>query len=591
MTHKVNHQKKYVKTVMKNRKFFLKNLFIFWAMILLLSLVFYFLAVNLIRKTKTEEQVDELSELALALGLETSRMYSSLEDVNLHEVLKVQARISRTRVSLIKPDGTVVFDTEKESSELESHRYRPEIDQALRGEIAWSIRFSDTLKKKLIYVAVPLKSEGQIIGVCRVSRFLDIAFMPYRSLRNSLLIGLLTFILLGWGLTFLVLFIGLKPVEDFTRAVEKAGSGEEIVIRRSLHESLGPLASGLEALVKELKNRGSAEAEEKEMLNSLFMATEEGWLVVEENGKILLANPALRKMFPQLEAGREFFWEILRCPSLIKGVEEARQKSEKYAEEIEIGGRIYGCQAIWLVNRQRYLINFRDITEIKHLASQKKEFMANLVHELKTPLTAINGFIETLEEEPLNEEARHYLSIIKRNSERLVRLVEDLSRLSELEEKETVLETEEVNLAELVAAIIRDYEKKTREKGLDLKMETAGNPILTADRFQMEQLVLNLLDNAIRYTEKGGVSVRVKEKEGGVILEVTDTGLGIPEEHLPRIFERFYVVDKSRSRKTGGTGLGLAIVKHIVQQHQGKIEVKSAPGTGSTFTVWLPRQV
>ncbi|MBC7363440.1 MAG: GHKL domain-containing protein [Candidatus Aminicenantes bacterium] len=575
---------------MKNRKFFFKNLLPVWALILLLSLVFYFLAVNLIKKARIEEQVNDLSELALAIGLETNRISSSLEDVSWHEILRIQASLSRTRISLIKPDGSVVFDTEKESSELESHRYRPEVNAALKGEKAWSIRFSDTLRKKLIYVAVPVKQEGEIIGVLRVSRFLDVAIMPYQKLRNSLLLGLLAITLLGWLLAYCFLVMSLRPLEELTRVVEKAGHGEEIIIRHSLHEAIGPLASGLEALVEEMKKRASAEAEEKEMLNSLFTATEEGWLVVEENGKILMTNPALRKMFPQLEAGGEFFWETLRCPSLIKGIEEARQKNERYTDELEIAGRIFKCQAIWLASCRRYLINFRDITEVKNLARQKKEFMANLIHELKTPLTALNGFIETLEEEDLREEARHYLSIIKRNTERLVRLVEDLSHLSELEEKEAVLEKEAVNLAEIVDEMISNYEKKAWEKGLDLKVEIEGNTTLIADRFQMEQLVLNLLDNAIRYTEKGGIYLRVKEKEGGVVLEVEDTGLGIPEEHLSRIFERFYVVDKSRSRKTGGTGLGLAIVKHIVQMHQGNIQVKSSAGVGSTFTVWLPRQ-
>jgi two-component system phosphate regulon sensor histidine kinase PhoR len=575
---------------MKNRKFFLKNLFPVWALILLLSLAFYFLALNLAKKARTEEQVEELSELALAMGLEATRTYSSLEEVGLHEVLRIQARLSQTRVSLIKPDGTVVFDTEKEPRELESHRYRPEVDAALKGEKAWSIRFSDTLRKKLIYVAVPVRREGEIIGVLRVSRFLDVAFLPYRSLRNSFLVGLLLIVVLGWVLAYFWLRMSLKPIEEITRVVEKARSGEDTVIRHSLHEALGPLAGELEALIKEVQKRASAEIEEKEILNSLFTATEEGWLVVEENGKILLTNPALRKMFPQLEAGGEFFWETLRCPSLIKGVEEARQKGESFAQEIEIAGRFYKCQAIWLANRRRYLINFRDITEVKNLARQKKEFMANLVHELKTPLTAINGFVETLEEEELKEEARHYLSIIKRNTERLVRLVEDLSHLSELEEKETLLQKEQVDLAEIVKEMMANYEKKAREKGLDLKLEIEGHTTLTADRFQMEQLVLNLVDNALRYTEKGSITVRVKERQDGLVLEVEDTGLGIPEEHLSRIFERFYVVDKSRSRKTGGTGLGLAIVKHIVQLHQGKIQVKSAPGVGSTFTVWLPRQ-
>ncbi|MGB9836976.1 MAG: ATP-binding protein [Candidatus Saccharicenans sp.] len=574
---------------MKNKKFFFKNLIIFWTMVLLLGLLFYLYSVNLIKKTKTEEQIEELSELAQALAQETTAAYRGLEEAELHSILKIQARLMRTRVSLIKPDGQVVFDTEKDYAELESHRYRPEVDRALRGEKAWSIRFSDTLQKKLIYAAVPIKKGEQIIGICRVSRFLEVAFLQYRSLRNSLVVGLLVFVLMGWGLSFLGLRLVFRPLEELTEVLEKARASQEMIVRHSLRERLGKLASGLEELANEFKRKAAAEMEEKEILNSLIVSSDEGWLVVEDNGKILLANPALRKMFPELEKGGEFVWENLRCPTLIKNLEQARQKGEKLAEEIEIAGRHYLCQAIWLAHQKRYLVSFRDISDVRDLADRKKEFIANLVHELKTPLTAINGFVETLEEEPLGEEARSYLSVIKRNAERLARLVDDLAQLSRLEEKSLVLEKEEVDLAEVAGEIIRNYERKAKEKSLSLRMEAEGNTVLQADRFQLEQLTLNLVDNAVRYTEKGEVLVRVRGREDGVILEVSDTGIGIPEEHLPRIFERFYVVDKSRSRKTGGTGLGLAIVKHIVHLHQGRIEVKSAPGTGSTFTVWLPR--
>jgi len=169
-----------------------------------------------------------------------------------------------------------------------------------------------------------------------------------------------------------------------------------------------------------------------------------------------------------------------------------------------------------------------------------------------------------------------------------VRLVEDLSRLSELEEKGLRLEKEKVNLTDIVRAVVSVYARAAREKSLELKVEEKPLPEIYADPIQMEQLVLNLLDNAIRYTEKGGITISLEKKQNGVELSVSDTGIGIPEEHLARIFERFYVVDKSRSRKTGGTGLGLSIVKHVVLSHQGKIEVKSAPGFGTTFAVWLP---
>jgi len=213
-----------------------------------------------------------------------------------------------------------------------------------------------------------------------------------------------------------------------------------------------------------------------------------------------------------------------------------------------------------------------------------------LIHELKTPLTAISGFLETLEEENLSSEGKAHLDIIKRNIRRLNRLIEDLARLSELEEKPQELEVEQVNLAELVQRVAHIYESQATKKGLSLEIEAEPLVTLEADSFLLEQLVVNLVDNALRYTEQGGVKISLRNKNGGVELQVSDTGIGLAEEHLSRIFERFYVVDKSRSRKTGGTGLGLAIVKHIVLLHQGKITVTSAPGVGTTFTVWLPKE-
>ncbi|MGB9894020.1 MAG: sensor histidine kinase, partial [Candidatus Saccharicenans sp.] len=201
---------------------------------------------------------------------------------------------------------------------------------------------------------------------------------------------------------------------------------------------------------------------------------------------------------------------------------------------------------------------------------------------------AISGFLETLEAENLSSEGQDHLGIIKKNTDRLVRLVEDLSRLSELEEKGLELEKEPTNLSEVARAVIEIYQKEARAKGLYLKLEEEPLPLILADAFQLEQLLVNLVDNAIRYTEKGGVVVKLEKKNGGILLSVIDTGIGIPEEHLPRIFERFYVVDKSRSRKTGGTGLGLSIVKHIVLAHQGKIEVKSDLGFGTRIEIWLP---
>jgi two-component system phosphate regulon sensor histidine kinase PhoR len=225
---------------------------------------------------------------------------------------------------------------------------------------------------------------------------------------------------------------------------------------------------------------------------------------------------------------------------------------------------------------------------MKMLERMKKDFVVSVTHELRTPLTAIKGFVETMEEEA-DKEKQNYLRIIKRNTDRLVRIVNDLLSLSEMEEKGVLVEREEVNLKESVENILKIFEHEAKEKKLYLKLHADEKlPLIHADSFRLEQTFINLIENALKYTEKGGVTIVLKTKDKEAVIEVRDTGIGISAEHLPRIFERFYTVDKAHSRRLGGTGLGLSIVKHIVLLHGGTIEVKSDLGLGTTFTVTLP---
>ena len=257
------------------------------------------------------------------------------------------------------------------------------------------------------------------------------------------------------------------------------------------------------------------------------------------------------------------------------------------SEELELNDRIYLCSATFLEAREETIVIFHDITERKNVEKMKRDFVVNVSHELRTPLTAIKGYVETLEEE-VDKKGRRYVEVIKRNTERLIAIVQDLLLLSELEEKES-LEIEKVNIKEIVENVIRISEHKLKEKKLDFRVNIENDiPPLRADFFKLEQMFVNLIDNAIKYTEKGEISVSAKHDQEKIIIEIKDTGIGIPKEHLNRIFERFYVVDKSRSRKLGGTGLGLSIVKHIVILHKGKIDVESTAGAGTKFTVTLP---
>jgi two-component system phosphate regulon sensor histidine kinase PhoR len=233
-------------------------------------------------------------------------------------------------------------------------------------------------------------------------------------------------------------------------------------------------------------------------------------------------------------------------------------------------------------------MTLHDLTEQREVERVKKDFVLNVSHELKTPLTAIKGFVETMEEQTAGENLQ-YLRVVSRNTDRLIAIVDDLLVLSELEERGTQLEKEAVDVMALAGGVLRIFERPAAEKGLTLKLEAPADiPLLIADPFQLERLLVNLVDNAVKYTETGTVSLRLQAEDGRLVVEVADTGIGIPEEHIPQIFERFYVVDKSRSKRSGGTGLGLSIVKHIVLAHRGTIDVRSRVGVGTTFVVSLP---
>lgn len=573
---------------MKLKKLFYRSYLMLLCFLLVILAVVFLWSLRHLRQVMMNDQVNELKELALALSVEIAG-YEAPEREPLQKMLFTQARISRTRVTLIDTNGRVSYDSEGRAEEMESHRYRPEITAALGGEVFFAVRYSDTLGRKMLYVAVPVRKQGELVAVCRVSRPLKLAVGPYLEARNRLVITLVILFIAGGLVLFFLVRTIQRPLDQVSAALARAAAGaEQVSLGPFLVSRLEPLAADLNVLLEKMGELSETVKSDREVFRTLIDSSDEGWLLVDQNGRIILMNRNLREMFPEISPDSEFFWQSLRRPELHELVNRARQSAGPVECQLERGGWTYSCLSSWLPGRQNYLIKFRDITETRELNLRKKEFVANLAHELKTPLTAISGFLETLEEEKLSPEGRGYLDIIKRNTTRLVRLIEDLARLSELEEKGLELEKSPLDLAAVVGAVVEAYQKEAGKKGLYLKMELEPLPLIAADAFQIEQLIINLVDNAIRYTEKGGVVVSLKPEAGGVLLRVTDTGIGIPEEHLPRIFERFYVVDKSRSRRTGGTGLGLSIVKHIVLAHGGKIEVESSPGFGSSFTVWLP---
>jgi two-component system phosphate regulon sensor histidine kinase PhoR len=322
-------------------------------------------------------------------------------------------------------------------------------------------------------------------------------------------------------------------------------------------------------------------------LNTLVSSLHEGLIVIDKNGKIAQRNKSFEKIVRGDLVDEKFYWEVLREPKFAELIRKTTDRKRNVVEEIPLGQRIFLCSATFLEAREQVVVIFHDITEMKDLEKMKRDFVTNVSHELRTPLTAIKGFAETLED--VGESNQHYVDIIKNHTDRLSNIVNDLLLLSELEERGTELQIEPVNVRSVVEDILKIFEQRLREKGLNLTLQADDNlaPI-EADPFRLQQVFANLIDNAIKYTEKGEITIWLKQEERMLVIEIQDTGTGIPEGHLPRIFERFYVVDKARSKRLGGTGLGLSIVRHIVLLHNGKIDVESSPGVGTRFTITLP---
>jgi two-component system phosphate regulon sensor histidine kinase PhoR len=571
------------------RSLFLKIFAGYFLIVFLLSVVILLFSFSAIRSHCLNTLTEDLERLAQALK---GRVIPYIEESRFQELdafSKELGKTAKTRITIVNVEGVVLADSEADPGSMENHSYRPEIFQALQGTMGKSIRLSPTLKEEMLYVALPLEKEGRISGVVRVSLHLkDInRLLSDLKAKIALVAAVMTVLLLFIAFLFSQSISG--PIKKVIAASREVASGDfdtRVVLERK--DELRDLADSYNAMTEELKTFFTELSNKQEELNSIISSIHEGLLVIDKSGKILLSNESVKKITESELMDGRYYWEVVRSSKFDELINQVMEKKESSSAEVEVNEKIYLSSAAYLDSQELAVVTFHDLTEMKRLERIKKEFVVNVTHELRTPLTAIKGFVETLDEKK-DKKKQNYLRIIKRNTDRLIRIVEDLLSLTELEEKEFPLEREEVNLNELAESVLKIFEQEAKEKDLYLKLLADEKlPLVRADSFRLEQMFVNLLDNGLKYTEKGGVTVGLKSKEGEVIIEVEDTGIGIAAEHLPRIFERFYTVDKARSRKLGGTGLGLSIVKHIVLLHGGKIQVKSDLGLGTKFTVTLP---
>jgi two-component system phosphate regulon sensor histidine kinase PhoR len=518
------------------------------------------------------------------------------------------------RVTFIAPDGRVLGDSqfdEKALPGMENHASRPEVRDALKSGQGWGLRRSASLGTDLLYVAGLLGTADEPQMVLRLAIPLDRVDREAAATERSILWASLLGVLLAVGVAYLVARRIARPVKDLSRAslrmIRDLDTISEKVSSSILHpharfhntHEVGDLGEAIDQMAGQLRNEIQAVTLERDRLEAILTGMVEGVLVTDGEGRIVLVNQALRRML-RMDAdptGRTPL-EMLRSVDLQEALKQVLGGTQHVSLEIRTlppNPRSLEIHVVRLAGeafRAGAVAVFHDITERKRVEEVRRDFVANVSHELRTPLAAIAGSVETLlggaVEDP--RYARQFVEMIQRHASRLRDLLEDLLDLARIESGEPPSRREEIKVEELIRAALAAVSHLAKEKEIVLLEELPDRGIaLRGDRKQMEQALVNLLENAVKYTDSGGtVTVEAKREGSEIHFIVSDTGCGIPEEHLPRIFDRFYRVDKARSREMGGTGLGLSIVKHVAQAHGGRVEVESTPGRGSTFKIIVP---
>lgn len=513
-------------------------------------------------------------------------------------------QLTSTRITIILPDGTVIGDTDEDPAVMANHAARPEIRQAVEQQFGTAVRFSNTLQKRMMYVAILLESGGRIIGIVRTAMPVTFIDEAKEALRLQMITGGLVVAVLAAVVSLIVSHRITRPLEHLRRGAQRFARGNlssRLAVPKS--EEIGELAEAMNEMAAQLHQRINTITKQRREQEAVLSSMVEGVMAVDRDERIINLNRAAADLMgTELNSAIGLTVpEAIRNTSLQQVIEETLRTRRTTQEEIVFSGgeteRLVQVSVSILRDAEGHgigaVIVLNDITQLRKLENVRREFVANVSHELKTPITSIKGSVETLLDGAIEDriDAMRFLQMIARQGERLHRIVEDLLSLSRIERES---EREEVSLqtrsvCEVLRAAVVSCETKAREAGVEVHLECPDDLTASLNAHLLELGVINLIDNALKYSESGrAVTVSARHQDGDICIEVSDEGCGIESRHLERLFERFYRVDKARSRKIGGTGLGLAIVKHIAIAHGGRVSVRSTVGQGSSFAIHLP---
>lgn len=523
------------------------------------------------------------------------------EDV--HEMLRQTGMAVSSRVTLLDMRGDVMLDTLGDADTRKNQLDYPEIASAVEGSVGMHVRKVPYSTYNVMHMAVPVYGDHGPIAVLRMAVPMKGAHETLQTLWGRIGVSLLIVAAVAslFGLRFAH---GIAaPIEAITNSTRKIAEGafDERIHQRGRDE-LRVMADSINAMAARLSDQIEDLTQQKGKLEGILKYLVSGVIVVDRSGRVTLVNQAVERMigYKAEELLQKWHWEAGYNFGLSAMIDEAILVGTAQKKEITLHRPVERTVEVHITpvssNNGRTagaVVLMHDVSEWRQLERMRSEFVANVSHELRTPITAVKGFSETLLDGALNDPVitRQFLQIINDESERLKRLVTDLLELSKIESGHTVFHFEPFDLAALVRRTVEKYRHQAESLGLTLETELPADPLqLEGDSDRIAQVLINLLGNAIAYTPSGGrVDVSVEERDEDVVLKVRDTGVGIPAEDIPRLFERFYRVDKARTRRSGGTGLGLAIVKHILESHHGQVEVQSDVGAGSEFTITLPK--
>ena len=520
----------------------------------------------------------------------------AVDEGRLDERIDVLAATAEARLTIIAPDGRVMADSEFDGTALaavENHAGRAEVREAMRTGESGSVRYSRSVGTDLLYRARRVDG-GPWAGVARMAvpmtRVSEAQAEARRELLVAVLVGL-AISLAGGGL--LARYLS-RPIGELRSMAGRLTAGDlDARARVDTGDELEDLAATLNAAASGLAEQLARAEGERDRVEAVLQGMVEGVVVTDAAGRIALANTALREMFALAgpTEGRTPI-EALRNPAAADVIEEAAEKREVVVREIRVSWplvRTFSLHASGLAAGGAVAV-FHDVTALKRVDEMRRDFVANVSHELQTPLTTLAGYGEALTESAGDpRRVAEMAEVVRRQSARMSALVRDLLNLSRLESEGFAPEREVVDIDALVREVADAWAERAAERGLALDVEIEPGLEVRGDRRLLHQALSNLVENAVKYVPADrAVRIGARAVHDGVELLVSDTGGGIPTEDLPRIFERFYRVDKGRARSRGGTGLGLAIVKHVAEVHGGRVEVESAPGRGAKFRVILP---